>query len=452
MAYPLSINLNLRFTVKQRLLVFALTVFSGVYGLAQSGTELPSKVQQRPDGSFDFIPPIEEEVTVNEEAPNPETLTPNQNVNSTSSQQSVQNATSGQREQTCEKLSHCEPDEMRVADVCFFQRRFTLGHYTAITGSIRGGSNFSVSRLCPPDMGNPEILHFPFYLDPSNNIDQISKKLDEVAKRCARIRGLYFITDGYSGSTAIGLNNNNVTRLNPYSCLMTKNSVVDLSGSPIGKGCSGKFLMQQVAENLFQDKPGTIISPNQQVVSVIDTGVRVNRTVRAFGYNELKYTPKPSGSPQLTWRNLNNTASTYRDTVMAGRARSRPDQHSTLQEACRHDIEQRITSIRRQQRELTDNRGRECSRLTQCPRTPYNDVITRARSIASRIRPNTRSLQQASNTHSQLLSIESVLSQCHSSTPHTGCDLASFLNRNTTPTVPVIHRSNRPEGPTEGGR
>ena len=412
------INLNLKSTIFHCLLVFVLTILVGVdYGLTQSGTELPFNVNQRSDGSIEFEPPFREEIIVNEQMPSQETQkAPGQEAQTEnpSSQQSAQNVTSSQQGQTCEKLSHCDPDEIRVADVCFFQRRMMFDYYEG-----GGSSNTSVSELCPPDEGDPEILHFKFYVN-RGSVDTLFEKLDEVANRCVRIRSLYFITGGYSGSTGIGLNNRNVTGLSSYSCLMTENAIVDLSGSPIGKGCTGKLLMQRVAENLFQNKPGTVISPNQTVVSRIGVQATarpslapsmVNVTRGAFGYNELRYTPRASGSPQLSWRNLDNTSTSYRDTIMRGLAtEARPDPHSTLQEACKHNIEETIASIRRRQNELTDNRGRECPILKHCRRTPYNNVIREARSVASRLAPDSTSssLQQAGHTYSQLLSIEGV--------------------------------------------
>ena len=377
-----STVLNLRFTAKQCLL-FVLIIFAEINsGLAQSGTELPSNVQQRSDGNVDFIPRLSEEVTVNEKAPN--------RIRREDPSPIGNEGLSNQTQQTCQKLSHCEPDEIRTAYVC-------------ILGRVGSFSD------CPDSSSTPLIVDLRYRIRSSSSPKLILDKLDNVADRCLKIAKLYFITRGYSGYMGIGLNNSNVNELKPYSCLMRERdyySSVTILGSPIGKGCSGRFFMQQMAENLFSGRD------------------HLGHVVASLGNNtgmELRYFPSNAdgSKKESTW--------VHRQRINRGIEGNRNNDvdRRNLQKFCQDDIQRQIRNIRNRQFELTDLKGRECPKLNQCRRTPYNDVIRNARSIIEA--PN-MSLSEASRHSDQLSSIENVLSQCTFSTPHTGCSLSDFLN------------------------
>ena len=373
----------IRFIAKQCGLLFALIICTGINsGLAQSGTgtELPSNVQQRPDGAIDFIPPITEEVTVNEEAPR-NTATP-------------QSTASTGTAQTCDKLKHCEDWQIQDASVCVVEKQEEQNKDMACS------PYFSGSGMNRRKRGVDLVLKVA-------SLDEMLEKLNtEVSNACFRIKRLTFIGGGSSGYMNIGLNNQNVSQLKPYSCLMTRNSDVLIDGSHISKGCSGRFFMQEIAENLL---------PPDRWASVVFRTTNNNR-----GYMRLQNRDEQWQYHRFFAGNIWN----HRNVLGGSRRGSLPD-------FCRDDINDKITSIKKKTRNLMNNDGRECSRLIQCRgrRLPYADVLNNAERVAGNIRNSRVSLLDANRVSVQLLHIENVLSQCNSDTEHIGCTYQQFLGR-----------------------
>ena len=339
----------------QSCMVFFLMFFLGINnGLSQNETT-PSG----PDGVVDLIPRFEEEVNVVPSSPS--SRGQGETAEDQTSGRGTPANSSEDSSQTCEKLSHCAEDEIRRAAVCIY-------------------NDINNSKPCPV-YSRPRLnLKYP-----ARNMDEVLEGLDKAAGRCVKIWALNFQTLGIAGGTNIGINYTNLNRLRPYQCLMTDNVEIRFLrnaddknfGWPIGRGCSGKFFMQQFAKTLIADE-----ETGRFFVS--------GRALRGLPPKEyLRITP---------W----------------------------VLQSCPKDISEQITNIRERQFDLSDNKGRECRMLTECRETPYNSVIRQARSIDYSNEDS--AVQEAVRHYDQLLEIESALSLCNSSTPHIGCSLSDFLN------------------------
>ena len=370
-----------------------------------------------------------------------------------SSRQTTSQAPSATSNTCQQKLSHCDPEDIRLADVCFVQSNL---NYNMSRRLRRRESRFlrvpiedflEEERLkdliyaCPQDTRRRQrnnIVLVRNVITDNTSIDQLLQQLDQVADRCLKIRGLYIRGNGGSaGVTGVGLNRDNVDQLKNYSCLIEENAKIELYASYTGRNCSGQVFMQQVAENLLQGKPGTIKAPRGSL-NVTFWGERHSFTVpygpsgssSRGGFSELEY--KSSGEYQFNF-------------VEAGK------QAPPLTMVCANEIGNELQSIHERQRDLTDGRGTECPKLNQCRGVPYRDVRNRARDFVRFRRhsdggftavasvPGRRGSQehrdwvrQASRFQDQLLTISGVLSQCNNDTPHTGCDWNAFISSGTT--------------------
>ena len=445
---------------------FAL-ILSGEQVLAQSGTNpLPPNVRQRGDGSIDFVPRFNQSVNVQAQdtASSPE-----------GSRQTAEAPLANER--TCQqKLSHCDPEDMRRADVCIVQSNL---NYRNVGGYLRKvetpqrvnvADHESLIYACPQDtrrMQRNNIVLVRNVVTDNTNIDQLLQQLDQVADRCLKIRGLYIRGNGGSaGVTGVGLNRDNVDRLKEYSCLIEENAKIELYASYTGRDCSGQVFMQQVAENLLQGKPGRIKAPRGNLnvnfgggrgITVTNQERRQERLEYSQPYFTVPYGPSGDysrgGFSELEYRSPGEYQFNF---VEAGK------QAPPLTMVCANEIGNELQSINKRQRDLTDGRGTECPKLNQCRGVPYRDVRNRARDFVQFRRhsdggftavasvPGRRRSQehrdwarQASRFQDQLLTISGVLSQCNNDTPHTGCDWNAFISSGTTGTTDGSATGNR---------
>ncbi len=369
-------------------MLFALIICTGINsGLAQSGTEpLPDNVRQRSDGAIDFIPPIKETVTVNEEAPR-DTATPQSTANTGTAQ-------------ICEKLKHCEDWQIQDASVCIVEKQEEQNKEMECSPYFRG------SGMNTRNAGVVNLI-----LKVASLNEMLEKLNAEVSNACFRIKRLIFIGGGNSGYMNIGLNQQTVSQLKPYSCLMTRRSDVLIDGNPIGKGCSGRFFMQEIAENL--------LPPDDRRASVL---------FRTTNRNRYRYVRLRNHDEQWRYHSFSGGSMWDHRNVLGGYAR----RSKSLPDFCRDDMNDKITRIKSQTRDLMNNDGKECSRLIQCrgSRLPYADVLNNAERVAGNIRENDRnSLLDANRAYIQMLHIQNVLSQCTSETEHIGCTYQQFLGR-----------------------
>ena len=328
---------------------------------------------------------------------------------------SITSNTESTSSQTCEKLSHCSDNEIKEGNVCILEPHM-FNFQNPNTDSI--GTSGYISDLnqtysCPPD----SLVYF------TRDINKIMEGLDDVAERCVKIKRLYFSGHGFPGHLANGLNKSNINQLRDYSCLMADNPIVDLTGCNTGRKCAGKFFMQKTAEALFHNTKGTVIAPNvnfymAEGVGFDKMGIFRNRgesyTESPFGYNSLTYRPPPPRPPQTTWEQLDNRTN-YQDTIMAGLAESRSDEHTSLKEACVDTIESLIEDIRK----IEDHYKKEkiCQPLLECADPPYNAILSRAEKAAGvleRSRPSNSAIQLelSTNFHYALKEIHERLLSC----------------------------------------
>ena len=334
--------------------------------------------------------------------------------------------------ETCEQLRHCDgstPDRtIREGSICIIERNM----FPNISGSSDQTNALYSCPQEPPNQGT----YF------TKNIGQILNSLDDVGKRCIKIKRLYFSGHGHPGTLANGLNRNNTEQLKPYSCLMAEDAIVDIHGCSAGKSCAGKLFMQSMAENLFQDKKGTVISQNinthfvakqkMEVESISRGGSKPGEPIRVsgaytgrkivvgaehiarepFAYNQLEYNPSSSSN----WNQLDSLGN-YRDTIMTGLAESRPDEHQTIKDACLSDLGETIEDIYELERRIEN--GRTCSSLGTGCRTLYRGFVDKAKSSLEAYRRDpvqefgTEDYQRLANHHLFLFDIHETLMQCH---------------------------------------
>ena len=314
--------------------------------------------------------------------------------------------------QECEKLSHCNDDEIKERHVCIIES----GMHTLVGRPLEYSNDYVATYNCPNQEGVDTLTYF-IAKDDQDDINGILEQLSDVAQRCTKIKRLYLSGHGVPGSLANGLNRDNVNHLSPYSCLMADNPIVDLAGCSAGKGCSGKLFMQKTAEALFHNTTGTVIAPNVDTLFRVDFGSYARER---FAYNSLTFTPPPPSPPQATWKKIGNREEiSYQRSIMEGIIQEEQlDEHATIEDQCIDDMSKMVNLIRSNE-EL--HRSREtCEPLIECSRQPYARVISSSErnirsleNIRSRNRYMHRSfLNLVANNYDNLKRIDEKLFQC----------------------------------------
>ena len=348
--------------------------------------------------------------------------------------------------QACDKVSHCNEGEIKEGNVCIIES----GMHELRGQSREYSDNYVANYTCPNQEGVDTLTYF-IAEDDQDDINGILKKLDEVAQRCTKIKRLYLSGHGAPGALANGLNRNNVSRLEPYSCLMADDPIVDLAGCSAGKGCSGKLFMQKAAEALFHNTTGTVIAPNVDTLFRVELGAY---TEERLAYNSLTFTPPPPEPPPSTWKKIGNRERiSYQQGIMEGIIQEQQqDEHATIEDQCIDDMSKMINQVHSNE-EL--HRSEEtCEPLIECSRQPYTSVTSSARRKISFLE-NSRSrdrytrryfLNSVADNYDNLKRINRKLVQCDRTctrrngrrecerigyrrghTPKTGCRLGDYF-------------------------
>jgi hypothetical protein len=142
------------------------------------------------------------------------------------------------------------------------------------------------------------------------SVSEITVILGELARQCKQISTLSFAGHGRPGEHGTGLELANASALKAYTCLMTPNINVRLSGCNVGEGCAGDLFLMKVGQNLLHKWGGTVEAPTAMAITYpfFVPFTSVNGRNRVFKYQPSSKTPSSWGLSGLaignggTWR------------------------------------------------------------------------------------------------------------------------------------------------------
>ena len=133
---------------------------------------------------------------------------------------------------------------------------------------------------------------------------QIRDAIEQIARKCQKLKFLGIYSDGAPGYSRIGdpLDVNNVKQVfGGLSCAMAKDAKVDLSGSQIGRSCRGEDFLMSVGKELLAKNGGSVQAATSYVHGPIIAPFSIN-----FDYQYLYLEP---GLTNPRWDNTARTQS-----------------------------------------------------------------------------------------------------------------------------------------------